>query len=204
MARARRITPIDAYNRAISGQKIPEKDWDFKIIPQKTAEYAKEYGVKVPHDTIITDADMADRIFQAGRALLVDLGYFIIDTSRNMKIADDEVTDGLKHAPYELLLGSDRDAAHMRQRKVGGENYSFRPVIQGGPTGAPTSEQWFLQTMTSFAQEGVVDTIVNGVLSTFQGWEVTPGSVYEVKAVKAEQQYIRAACSNAGRPGMAT
>jgi methylamine--corrinoid protein Co-methyltransferase len=204
MARARRITPIDAYNRAISGQKVPEKEWDFKIIPTKTAEYAKEYGVKVPHDTIITDADMADRIYQAGRALLVDLGYFIIDTSRNMKIADDEVTDGLKHAPYELLLGSGRDAAPMRQRKVGGENYSFRPVIEGGPTGAPTSEQWFLQTMTSFAQEGVVDTIVNGVLSTFQGWEVTPGSVYEVKAVKAEQQYIRTACSNAGRPGMAT
>jgi len=204
MARARRITPIDAYNRAISGQKIPEKDWDFKIIPQKSAEYAKEYGVKSTKNTIICDADMADRIYQAGRALLVDLGYFIIDTSRNMKIADDEVTDGLKHAPYELLLGSGRDAARMRQRKVGGENYSFRPVIQGGPTGAPTSEQWFLQTMTSFAQEGVIDTIVNGVLSTFQGWEVTPGSVYEVKAVKAEQQYIRTACSNAGRPGMAT
>jgi len=204
MARARRITPIDAYNRAISGQKVPEKEWDFKIIPQKTAEYAKEYGVKVAKDSVIVDGEMADRIYQAGRALLVDLGYYVIDTSRNMKIADDEITDGLKHAPYELKLGSGRDAAHMRQRKVGGENYRFRPVIQGGPTGAPTSEQWFLQTMTSFAQEGVIDTIVNGVLSTFQGWEVTPGSVYEVKAVKAEQQYIRTACSNAGRPGMAT
>jgi methylamine--corrinoid protein Co-methyltransferase len=41
------------------------------------------------------------------------------------------------------------------------------------------------------------------VLSTIQGWEVIPGSVFEVSAVKREQQYIKQACANAGRPGMA-
>lgn len=203
MVRARRITPIDAYNRATSGPKVDEKEWDFKIIPQKTQELVKEFGIKVDRNTFIPDADMADRIYQAGRKLLVDLGIYVIDTRRVIKITDDEVTDGLKHAPKELFLGSGRDMAHMLQRKVGGINYGSRPIIQGGPTGAPVTEQWFLQLMTSYAQEGVVDTIVNGVLSTFQGWEVTPGSVYEIKAVKAEQQLIRLAVSNAGRPGMA-
>ncbi len=203
MARSRRITPIDAYNRAISGPKIDEKEWDFKIIPQKTQELVKEFGIKIDKNTFIPDGDLADRIYEAGRKLLVDLGVYVIDTHRVIKITDDEVTDGLKHAPKELFLGSGRDMAHMVQRRVGGSNYNQRPIIQGGPTGAPVTEQWFLQMMTSYAQEGVVDTIVNGVLSTFQGWEVTPGSVYEIKAVKTEQQLIRLAVANAGRPGMA-
>jgi len=204
MQRLRRVNAIDAYNRAISGPKVDEKEWDFKIIPTKTAAAAKEHGVKCPRETIICDADMADRIYAAGKQLLLELGYYVIDTHRIIRVTEEELNDGLKYAPFELKLGTGRDSARMRQRKVGGLNYSFRPVIEGGPTGAPVSEQWFLQEMTSFAQEGCIDTIVNGVLSTFQGWEVVPGSVYEVKAVKAEQQYIRLACSNAGRPGMAT
>ncbi len=203
MVRQRRLNPIDCYNRAISGPKVDESQWDFKIIPETSTKLAKEYGVKSTKDTIICDADMADRIFQAGMHMLAELGFYVIDTKRVIKVTEDEIIDGLKHAPNELVLGTGRDRAVMRNRKIGGMNYEYRPVIEGGPTGAPVSEQWFLQIMTSYAQEGVVDTIVNGVLSTFQGWEVVPGSVYEIKAVKAEQQLIRLACSNAGRPGMA-
>jgi methylamine--corrinoid protein Co-methyltransferase len=203
MVRQRNLTAFDVYNRAMTGPKVDENEWDFKIIPTKTTEYAKEYGVKAPKDTIICDADMADRVYQAGRALLIDIGYHVIDNHRTIKCTDDEITDGLKRAPKELILGSNRDRAVMRNRKIGGKDYDFRPVIETGPTGAPVSEQWFLQIMTSFAQEGVSDTIVNGVLSTIQGWEVIPGSVFEVSAVKREQQYIKQACANAGRPGMA-
>lgn len=202
MVRARRLQPIDVYNRAITGPKVDEKDWDFKIIPGKTTEKVKKYGIKIDPNTWIPDADMADRIYKAGRELLVENGFFVIDTGRVIKCTDDEITDGLKHAPRELTLGAGRDCAKMYARQVGTASYERRPVVQGGPTGAPISEQWFLQVMTSYAQEGVVDTIVNGVLSTWQGWEVTPGSVQEVKAVKCEQQLIRLACSNAGRPGM--
>jgi len=203
MTRQRCLTAFDVYNRAMTGPKVDENEWDFKIIPTKTTQYAKEYGVKVPKDTIICDADMADRIFQAGKALLLDIGYHVIDNHRTIKCTEDELIDGLKRAPRELILGCNRDRAVMRPRKIGGANYDIRPVIETGPTGAPVSEQWFIQVMTSFAQEGVSDTIVNGVISTVQGWEVIPGSVFEVKAVKMEQQYIKLACSNAGRPGMA-
>jgi methylamine--corrinoid protein Co-methyltransferase len=203
VVRQRRLNAIDCYNRAISGPKVEESVWDFKMIPQKSAAFAKEHGVKAPRETIICDADMADRVYEAGKEMLIDMGFYVIDTHRIIKCTEDELIDGLKHAPYELILGCNRDRAVMRTRKIGGKNYEYRPVIEGGPTGAPVSEQWFLQIMTSYAQEGVTDTIVNGVLSTFQGWEVVPGSVYEVKAVKAEQQYIKLAAANAGRPGMA-
>ena len=202
MVRARRIQPIDAYNRAITGPKVDEKDWDFKLIPEKTTAKAKKYGIKIDEKTWIPDADMADRIYHAGRELLTENGFYVIDTGRVIKCTDDEITDGLKHAPRELTMGAGRDCAKMYAREVGKDSFAKRPVCEGGPTGAPISEQWFLQVMTSYAQEGVVDAIVDGVLATWQGWEVTPGSVQELKAVKVEAQLIRLAVSNAGRPGM--
>jgi methylamine--corrinoid protein Co-methyltransferase len=54
----------------------------------------------------------------------------------------------------------------------------------------------------SYAQESVVDTLVNGVLNTIEGEPVIPGSPREIKAVKTEQAYVRIACQLAGRPGM--
>jgi methylamine--corrinoid protein Co-methyltransferase len=203
VVRARRVTLIDVENRAKTGPKIDEKEWDFKIIPQKTRELVKEYGIKIDRKTFIPDGDMADRIYEAGFRLLTELGIYCMTTGRVIKVTEDEIRDGLKHAPRELVLGTGRDAVRMVQRKAGGSNYEVKPIIQGGPTGAPCSEKWFVQMHTSYAQEAVVDTIVNGVLSTFQGWEVVPGSVVELKAVKVEQQLVRLACSNAGRPGMA-
>jgi len=202
MVRERRLTPIDVYLRATTGPKVDEKEWDFKIIPQKTKELVKEYDIKIDRNTIIPDGDLADRIYEAGFRLLVETGIYCTTTGRVIKVTEDEVRDGLKYAPKELWLGYGKDAAHMVQRKVGGENYRRKPIIQGGPTGAPVSEQVFLPMHISYAQEAVVDTIVNGVLSTYQGIDVTPGNPIEVKAVKVEQQLVRLACALAGRPGM--
>ena len=33
MTLARTITVMDVYDRAKTGEKVDEKDWDFKIIP---------------------------------------------------------------------------------------------------------------------------------------------------------------------------
>lgn len=202
MVQVRRLTPIDVYQRAMSGPKIDEKEWDFKIIPETTAKLVKEYNIKIDKESIIPEGELADRIFQAGYHLLSELGIYCMTTHRAIKIEEDEIRDGLKYAPRELWLGAGKDAAHMIQRRVGGENYGVKLVIQGGPTGAPVSEQIFVPMHISYAQEAVVDTIVNGVLSSFQGIEVTPGNPVEAKAVKVEQQLVHLACSMAGRPGM--
>ncbi|MCP8304542.1 MAG: monomethylamine:corrinoid methyltransferase [archaeon] len=203
MVRKRRITAIDAHLRNAKGAKIPEADWDFKVIPQKTIAAVKEAGIKIDRKTIIPDADTADRIFEAGWKLLVDTGMICIDTSRILNISDDEIRDGIKYATEEVMLGAGRDGTMLRSRKVGTASYANKPVTQGGPTGAPLSEKTMIDLMSTYAQEGVVNTIVNGVLSKFQGTDVLPGSPVEVKAVKTEQQFIHLACANAGRPGMA-
>ncbi len=202
MVRERMLDLIEVWKRSETGPKVSEQEWDFKIIPNKTMELVKEYDIKIDRNTIIPDKDLANDIYEAGFRLLIEVGYYNKTTGRVIKVTEDEIKDGLKAAPSEIILGAGKDAVRMVQRKVGGENYRRKMVIQGGPTGAPCSEKYFLPIHVSYAQESVVDTIVNGVLSSFRGEDVTPGTPVELKAVKLEQQLVRLACSIAGRPGM--
>lgn len=202
MPTERRITPIMAYKRSLSGPKVKEEEWDFKIIPEATKRLVKEYDIKIDKNTIVPDKDIADRIFEAGLRLLVEVGVYNRSTGRVIKTTEEEVKEAIKAAPREFVIGAGKDAVRVVQRRAGGTNYNLKPIIQGGPTGAPCSERYFLPIHLSYAQEAVVDTIVNGVLTTYLGEEVTPNTPIEIKAVKLEQQLVRLACSMAGRPGM--
>jgi methylamine--corrinoid protein Co-methyltransferase len=197
-----RITPIEVYKRSLTGPKVKEEEWDLKIIPEATKSLVKEYGIKIERNTIIPDKDLADKIFEAGFKLLLELGVYNRTTARVIKVSEEEIKDGIKNAPKEFTIGAGKDSVRVVQRRVGGENYTKRPIIQGGPTGAPCSEKYFLPIHLSYAQEAIVDTIVNGVLSTYMGEDVTPNNPIEIKAVKLEQQLVRQACAMAGRPGM--
>lgn len=202
MVRERRVTPIMAYKRALTGPKVKEQEWDFKIIPEATKRLVKEYDIKIDRNTIIPDKDLADRIYEAGLRLLLEVGVYNMTTGRVIKTTEDEFRDAIKYTPKEFTIGAGKDSVRVVQRRAGGANYDRKPIIQGGPTGAPCSEKYFLPIHLSYAQEAVVDTIVNGVLSSVLGEEVTPNTPMEIKAVKMEQQLVRYACSLAGRPGM--
>ena len=47
-----------------------------------------------------------------------------------------------------------------------------KPIVQGGPTGSPISEDVFMPVHMSYALEKEVDTIVNGVM-TYSAWEAS-------------------------------
>lgn len=196
----RPVDVYETYNRAISGPKVPERDWDYKIIPQNSAKLKEKYGLKFSSEIIPTDKELIDNLFQAGVEMLVETGVYNIDTGRVIKVTEEEVYEGIKKAPKKLVLGEHNDAVEMIQRKG---NPPTKPVIQGGPTGAPVSEDIFIQMFQSYAQEPLVDTIVNGVLATIEGNEATAGSPWEIKATLFELYYIREACRKAGRPYMA-
>ncbi len=49
------ITVFDVYDRAKSGPKMEEKDWDFKVIPQTAAALQKKYNIKMDKKTIIPE-----------------------------------------------------------------------------------------------------------------------------------------------------
>jgi methylamine--corrinoid protein Co-methyltransferase len=57
--------------------------------------------------------------------------------------------------------------------------------------------------MQSYAQESIVDTLVNGVMSTIEGHPALTNTPYEIRAMMAEIRGVDEARTRAGRPYMA-
>jgi len=194
------VTVFDVFDRAKTGQKMDEKEWDQKVIPQTASKLKSKYGIKMDKKQIIpTDKEMINNIFNAGLDLLVECGIYCIDTKRVIKYSREEVLTAIEAAPSKVIYGEGKDAVELACRSY---TDSKAPIIQGGPTGAPCSEEHFLAIHQSYAQEPLVNTIVDGVLQTIKGHDPVPGSPWEIAAVKSEAIMVRAAQLRAGRPGM--
>ena len=196
-----KVGVFETYDRARSGPKVDEKEWDQKLTFQMAHKLKEKFKLKFDRSKIIpTDTDVIDRLFQAGLEMLVEMGVYCMDTGRVIKYTRDEVLMAVAGAPRELTLGEGRDSRILRARSFDDPR---PPLCQGGPTGAPVSENIFIAMHEAYAREPLVDTIVNGVLSTINGREPKPGSPWEIAAVKGEVSMIRMAMARAGRPGMA-
>lgn len=200
MAIARKLNVYDVYDRAKSGAKTTEAEWDGKVIPETAAKLKAKYNIKMDKKVMVPEnKELVDNLFKAGLEMLLECGIFCTDTGRVIKYTEEEIMAGIAAAPKRLVIGENKDAVVMTPRAY---NEARPPIIQGGPTGAPCSEEMFMKIHQSYAQEGLVNTIVNGVYQTINGKDPVPNSPYEIAAVRAECIGIRNACMRAGRPGM--
>lgn len=194
------VTVFDVYDRAKTGPKMEEKEWDFKLIPQTARKLKEKYGIKMDKKTIIPeDKELIDKLFNAGLEMLVECGIYCMDTGRVIKYTKDEVLHAIKAAPDHFTYGEGREAINVVPRSYDSPK---APVIQGGPTGSPCSEEMFLPIHQSYAQELIINTIVDGVLQTVMGKDPVPGSPWEIMAVRSEALQVREAQVRAGRKGM--
>jgi methylamine--corrinoid protein Co-methyltransferase len=199
MAASRPIDIFEAYERAVHGPKVPEKEFDYSIIPTNLMKLKQKYDIKFGKEIIPEDKELINNLFLAGMEMLVTTGMYNADTGRLIKITEEEVKEGVKKAPKRLVMGENRDAAYFNPRHG---NEAAKPIIQGGPTGAPVSEDIFIQVMQSYAQEAVIDTLVNGVMATIEGHPAKTNTPWEIRATMAELRAVREARTRAGRPFM--
>ncbi len=193
------IDIYEAYDRFLKGERVREDQWDYNIVPTNAALMKEKYKIEFSRDIIPTDEDLCERLFLAGIEMLLTTGFFNTDLGRVLRIDEDELFEGLKMAPVKLKLGSGKDERECVARRG---NDSRKPIIQGGPTGAPVSEDMFVPIISSYAQEPVVDTIVSGVLNTINGHSATTNTPWEIRATMAELRYVHEACLMSQRPGM--
>ena len=200
MAVTRALTIPDVYERFVKGKKVKVEDWDYQITPQNLTALKEKYKIKIERDQIVPeDKDMINRLFQAGLEMLVTTGYYCQDLGRVMHVTEEEVWEGIKKTPTKLILGEGKDIARFYPRHG---NSNVKPIIQGGPTGSPISEDVFVQVMQSYAQEGIVDDLVNGVMTTIEGHPAKTKTPYEIRATMAELRAVKEARVRAARPGM--
>jgi methylamine--corrinoid protein Co-methyltransferase len=199
MAATRFLTVTDVYERFLKGKKVPEADWDYKIIPETATEMKKKYNLNFGDKFVPEDNETKNNLFQAGLDMLITCGFYCQDLGRVMKFTEEEIWEGIKRAPKKLILGEGRDIARFYPRHG---NAPIKPVIQGGPTGSPVSEDVFIQLMQSYAQEGIVDDLVNGVMTTVEGKPAKSKTPYEIRATMQELRMTKEARTRAQRPGL--
>ena len=199
MAAIRPLTICDVYDRFVKGKKVAESDWDYTILPTKLTELKEKYKLNFGNKFIPEDKETINNLFLAGLEMLVDTGYYCTDLGRVMHVTEEEVWEGIKKTPTKLILGEGRDVARFYPRRG---NSPVKPIIQGGPTGSPISEDIFVQVMQSYAQEAVVDDLVNGVMTTIEGHPAKTNTPYEILATMSELRATKEARIRAGRPGM--
>jgi len=200
MTAHRYLDIFETYDRFLVGEKVDELKWDTEIIPQNASMMKERYEIDFGKTIIPEDQDLVDRLFVAGVDMLLTTGFYNIDTGTVLKITEDEIYEGLKRAPKKITLGEGKDSVECVSRRG---NAPFKPVIEGGPTGAPISEDIYTHLIEAYAQEPVVDTIVSGVLNSEKGHPSVKNTPWEVRATMAELSYVHNALYQAGRPGLA-
>lgn len=200
MATVRALNICDVYDRFVQGKKLTEDEWDYSIIPTNASKLKDKYKLNFGKNIVPEDKATMNSLFAAGLEMLVTTGFFNSDLKKVLYVNESEIWEGIKKTPKQLILGEGRDCARFYPRRG---NSPVKPIIQGGPTGAPVSEEIFVQVMQSYAQEAIVDTLVNGVMSTIEGHPAITNTPYEIRALMAEIRGVNEAKIRAGRPYMA-
>lgn len=190
----------DILNRVWTGPFCLEKEFLLKKYWPRVNELVKEYGIKYNPETLVsTDTSLMDDVFRAGLNLLLDVGFLCADTSRIIKFEEGEIKEALRNLPAEGTLGEGKDAVTLRPHKLGDKR---PPVVIGGPTGGPLSEDMALKIYLSYAKEPSVNVLYVGFLETMDGMAVTANSHLELKAEMQNISLARLATRMCGRSGM--
>ncbi|TRZ47964.1 monomethylamine:corrinoid methyltransferase [bacterium] len=185
--------------RSENGPFIKESAYDLALA-RKTAELIRKHGIRFDPQVIVpTDDDMADRLYEAGLELFVEMGVYNQTTERRILFSREEVETAVAAAPKAVKLGMGKDACIMRHREV---ETTDPCIVHSGPTGTPSSERYHPLILYSCAQEPLVDCLGGGSVSTYMGQLVIPGSPTEILAVRKQAMVARQAAHMAGRPGM--
>ena len=198
----RNVTVFDVYDRAMKGPLVDAEEWDFEIIPQTAKALKEKYNIKMDKKKILPgpeDEELVNNLFQAGLEMLETCGVWCMDTGRVIKYTRDEILHALECVPDHFKYGIDKEEHIVVPRSY---DSPIPPIIQGGPTGSPCSEEMFLPIHQAYAEEPIVDVIVNGVMEKVMDHPANPGSPWELMAVRSENLQVREAMRRAGRPGM--
>lgn len=192
---------MQVLDRAHSGPICEPFKWDTEVIPQTIAAALRKYDlVKTcdPDNPINQDDELADRFFQAGFDVAVEVGMLCLDTQRVIKFSREEIQHGLDAAPAEFTLGEGKEKVVFRHR---GLEDPFPPVWVA-PLSIAVEESLFIPVVEGILRERVVDCLEGPSLQTIWGSKLRAGSPYELLAGKLQADLNYEAIRRVGREGI--
>lgn len=189
---------LDVLDRAHNGPVIKPQDWDLKVIPTKTREKVKEYGLMgtyTPENLVTSDNGLIDNFWRAGFDLAADIGMLCLTTERVMRFTEEELKEALRNAPHEAWHGS-----VLMQHRTPEDR---RPLTTWlGPFGCVVDEDLIIPVIQSVASYRSVDCIMPACLATIHGRPLKTRTPYETLGGKLEAVLNKEAVRRANRPDM--
>lgn len=187
----------DVFKRSEKGPFIMEKEYDRKV-GRLAQQLVQKHGIKYDKENLIpADDDLADRVYQAGLELFLELGIFCRDTGRLIRFNREEVEWALKNAPLSLTYGQGPDIRIMTHRTVEDKK---PPFCLNTPVGCAVAEERFVAMVQSYAQEPLSDTFSSAFSQTVQGRPIKSSTPLEVEGAIWNVIKLREAARAAGRP----
>jgi len=194
------ISFIDIIKRAEEGPKLSETEFDIEWVYKNVKELIKEYDIKYsPEELIPTSEDFINNVFEAGFNLALRTGIYVVEYRSVIKFSEEEIKEGMKTTPAQLVVGEGADARLLYARKIEDQR---PPFIMGGHAGAPYPDDLYFMTALSYMQEPIIDGINHGGIAVVNGLDVRTRSPLEALAAIKELMYLREAARIAGRPGI--
>ena len=167
---------------------------------ENVQEIVEKYDISWNKNIIVPDdSELADKVFNAAKELILKTGVYSITTGRIIKFSEIEIEEALKAAPQNLKMGEGEHSRTLYSRKIRDKR---KPLIWAGNPGAPTPEKLFLPTVKSWLKEEVVDLITCGSMVDVDGYSVRNADVSELIAARRELDYIHQAAKETGREGI--
>jgi len=192
-------SPLALEGKAREGAYMEPRAFDL-LLSRKVAELEREYGVIYEAGAVAPrDPSLAKGVFEAGFRLALEVGTYLVDQSRRVRLSEEELRSALASARSRVAIGEGRDSRLLEPRRPGS---GVKPLAFGGYAGTPTPPETFKESALSYALEPLVDALDHGSLAGVNGLSVQRGAPSEAEATVAELKLLRKAIEEAGRPGM--
>lgn len=190
-----------AYN---TGPLKKMEKFDIELF-RKATDLKKRFGVKFNSETPVPeDDDLADRVFQAGVELFLEVGVYNAGSERVIRFTRDEVEEALAELwklPDSIVIGEGSERRQLKKRKISDQ---APPLTIGGfIEDNPNEGRDFVQMYKSVAQERLVDGIYYGPAPrTSEGRQYSFHTPFEIRATRQAVMWLREATRAVGRPGL--
>ncbi|MDR1949070.1 MAG: monomethylamine:corrinoid methyltransferase [Spirochaetaceae bacterium] len=192
---------LRTLDKARLGDRVSEKEWDQKIVPQTLRQVAKEFGLLGTCDTqnpVNTDAALAQTFFKAGWEAALRLGFFCPDTESVIRVDEEELAREFRKAPDSFTLGKGTEEKLVRARKP---SDGVTPIFTA-PLSIQMDEELYIPLSEGIISSRLIDFQEGPSLDTVMGSPLLADTPYETFAGIYEYHLRREAQWRAGRVGM--
>ncbi|CAB1368320.1 monomethylamine:corrinoid methyltransferase [Denitratisoma oestradiolicum] len=191
---------MEAVYRTATGPVMPEDVFENEILPSTLAAVQSKYRIEWdPDDPTMTDPDLADAIFKAGKEYLLEAGLYCKNTKRVVKFTEQEINEAISTARKEVTIGSGRQEITIKPRAPGDSQhlYTFPPA-----GGRSTNTELYKLFAISVMQEPTCDGVIPMPLYSINKMKNIAETPAQTLACLTEARLMNEAAARAGKPGL--